>query len=226
VKPYYADDLVTLYHGDARAITPGVIGHVGCVLTDPPYGIAWKQHGGGKTGKSKGMRSLPSIANDHDVSVRDDVLAMLGALPALVFGSFRAPFPKDVFQVLIYQKTPDSGLVGSTTGFRRDVEPIFLLGKWPKANATRSSVVASRIGLQVLAKPGLHPHIKPQDVLAALLRALPAGVVYDPFAGSGSTLVAAKAQGRPSVGVELERRHCRTAADRLSQDVLNLGGVA
>lgn len=223
MKPYYEDALVTLWHGDANELLSELKASVDCVLTDPPYGIAWSQHGGGKTGKSKGMRRLPPIIGDDDVSVRDAVLALLAPRPALVFGSFRAPFPASVVQVLVYRKTPDAGLVGSTTGFRRDAEPIFLLGDWPVRKAHRSSVVESRIGLQALAKPGLHPHAKPLDVLTVLLRALPAGTVMDPFAGSGTTLLESKNAGIPAVGIEIDEGYCEQTTFRLTQEVLELG---
>lgn len=230
MKPYFEDTAagITIYHGDCRDLLQGYmdlidLSAVDVVLTDPPYGIGWSQHGGGHTGKTAGMRRLPPIIGDEDVSLRDGVLAFLSEKPALVFGSFRAPFPPNVVQVLVYQKTPDAGLVGSTTGFRRDAEPIFLLGPWPLRPCRASSVVASTIGLQTLAKPGYHPHSKPLDVLRNLLTAMPEGVVLDPFMGGGSTLVAAKDLGRRAIGIEIEERHCATAAERLSQGVLELG---
>jgi DNA modification methylase len=224
--PYYSDELVTLYHGDCREITEWLSADV--LVCDPPYGIGWTRSANMKHGiRSKGH---DGIAGDADTGVRDEALAMWGTRPGVLFGSFYAPQPDCLRQVLVYRKPPDSGLVGSTTGYRRDVEPVYLTGMWPQQTVQRSALLTSNARLQ--GGPGGtsgrygHPHAKPVDVMETLIQACPAGTIADPFAGSGSTLVAARNLGRRAIGIELEERYCERTALRLSQSVLEFGGAA
>ena len=69
-------------------------------------------------------------------------------------------------------------------------------------------------------KPHGHPAEKPVHLMRWCVKHSPLGVVLDPFMGSGTTLVAAKLEGRKAVGIELEERYCEIAAKRLAQGVL------
>jgi DNA methylase len=224
VQPYYQDEHVTLYHGDCRAVTEWLAADV--LVTDPPYGRgAYGIHNTNDTVGSQyqGAGTVPPIAGDEDTSTRDVALAMWGERPAVVFGDFRVPAPARTMQVCVYGKPPDSG-VRSTAGFRRDAEAIYLLGL-PAGYGGRSSIIhtaarkvnGNSVGLG--ARYG-HPHAKPVDVMESLISACPPGVIADPFAGSASTLIAARNLGRRVIGVELEEKYCEQAARRLSQMVL------
>jgi len=219
MKPYYEHKGITIYHGDCREIIP-TLAPPAAVVTDPPYGIDWKKG----LNRAANSRQHKGIKGDKDTSVRDAALALLKGVPAVVFGSFYAKYPEDVKQVLVWHKPPDAGVVGSTTGYRRDAEPVFLVGDWPSRNVAWTSVLSSsKMSIAHVAKETGHPHTKPVDLMGQIIQRCPKGVVLDPFAGSGSTLVAAKLLGRVAIGIELEEAYCEIAALRLSQDLLDFG---
>ncbi len=51
--------------------------------------------------------------------------------------------------------------------------------------------------------------------LLTLLSTPTGGAILDPFAGSGTTLIAARKLGRPCVGIELDAHNCDIAVARL-----------
>ena len=223
MKPYYSDESVTLYHGDCREVDAWLEADV--LVTDPPYGIKWSTHGGGRDLRNWAPRQPKAgIIGDDDTAARDEVLAVWGERPAIVFGSPLVAPPSKTIQVLVWRKPVDAGVVGARFIWRRDWEAIYLMGKWPRVGPRRSSVIESKGGMERYRNG--HPHAKPVDLLEHLISEAPSGSVADPFAGSGSTLVAAARAGRKAVGVEADEKWCELAAKRLSQGVLDFGGVA
>lgn len=60
-----------------------------------------------------------------------------------------------------------------------------------------------------------HPHSRPLATMKSLLQST-AGRILDPYAGSGTTLLAAHELGREAVGIEIEEKYCAQIAKRLS----------
>lgn len=226
MKPYYQDDFVTLYHGDCIELAD-LWTCADVLVTDPPYGRAWKQ--GHLKGHARNAASA-GIANDTTTDARDRALTAWGSeRQAIAFGDLMLAPPAGTKHVLIYQKDATCGLRGAIGGIRRDTEAIYLLGKWPSGIGGRTSVFSTRHqitgGHGAVAKAGGHPHTKPGDVMEELVK-MTSGTVADPFAGSGSTLVAAKNLGRRAIGVELEEKYCEIIAKRLSQEVFDFGAIS
>lgn len=200
-----------LWLGDCRTIIP-TLGKIDAVVTDPPYGIGWTRG----VNKARNSKAHDGIQNDQDTLARDTVLNFVDA-PAVVFGSFYAPFPSNIKQVLVWNKPPDSGLVGSVTGFRRDAEPIFLVGDWPIRTVERSSVLRTLRGQSCIVSETGHPHTKPVDLMRELIGLTPFGTILDPFMGSGTTGVACVKLGRKFIGIEIEPRYFDIACRRIEQ---------
>jgi len=70
-----------------------------------------------------------------------------------------------------------------------------------------------------------HPTQKPielMEYLCTLTKTPTGGIVLDPFAGTGTTCLAARNVGRPFIGIEFESDYCRIAQRRLTREQLEL----
>ena len=215
-EPYYQDELVTLYHGDCREIDAWLEGDV--LVTDPPYGMAYSS--GGARVNADGVRSVTPAATVHgddSTEARDSVLFRWGDRPALVFGTWKVARPSHVRERLIWHKRNLPPGMGTGTTWSGADEEIYVLGGGWRGERHQNVIPTdeARAGCGGLAAKVGHPTPKPVDLMIHLIERCPTGLIADPFAGSGSTLVAAKTLGRHAIGVELDEGYCRVAAARL-----------
>jgi putative FmdB family regulatory protein len=217
VTIYYQDDLVTLYHGDCLEFTDWLNADV--LVTDPPYGVDWRGFDN-RTDEGFVRSKRTGIANDKDEIIRDAVLKLWQNKPAIVFGSWRIPKPINTQHRLIWHKQGHAP--GPTKApFMTQDEEIYILGKGFLATSPpmRSVITTSEARSIEVAKIG-HPTPKPIGLMELLIDRTPQGIIADPFAGSGATLIAARNKGRQVIGVELEEKYCELIANRLQQHTL------
>lgn len=209
--PYYADDTVTLYLGDAREIPEWLEADV--LVTDPPYGVAYK------SGRRADARA---IAGDETVALRDAVLEQWGDRPALVFGQWSQPRPAATRQLIVWDKRGGAGFSGDLAmPWATQTEEVYVLGTgWV---GRRRPAIVSIPTLPSNNRPD-HPTPKPVRLMAELIDPCPPGVIADPFAGSGPTLIAARQAGRRSIGVEIDERYAERLARRLGQQSFDVFG--
>ena len=211
---YYTDDLVTLYQADCLEELAWL--HADVLITDPPYGL---QGGLGRVYKGR-TPHFEVPAWDTDLEVRDAAMALWGVdRPYAVFGS-----PSRLDAALPFKGLPliwdkvNPGMGSSNWPWWRGYELIYVNGPGWRGRQSTPIIRVGRTSRDPAAEG--HPTPKPVSLMGVLVRAAPPGVIADPFCGTGSTLRAAKDEGRQAVGVELEEAYCELAARRLSQEVL------
>ncbi len=230
MTPYYADDLVTIYHGDSLEILPTIRARsIDLVLTDPPYVIGAVSAGnmGSKAGGWGDMMNSARWFRDW-YGMAQRVLAPTGALwsfcnwrslPVVMRAAFDAEW--SIASVLVWHK--DWIGPGGPIGLRPAYELVALLAM-PEFTIEDRGVPDVMTYKWASYKPTGHPAEKPTALLSRLVQESMRGpgTVLDPFMGSGSTLVAAKALGHKAIGIEADERWCEVAANRCRQDNLGL----
>jgi site-specific DNA-methyltransferase (adenine-specific) len=242
IEPIYDEDGITLYVGDCRDILPSV-GPVDVVVTDPPYGdtsLAWDkpvrgwlelvdapqlwcfaslrfllEHGQEFTGWTYAQEIVWEKHNGSGFAAdrfkRVHEFAVHYRKRGLAWAAMHhcVPVTMDATQRTMRRKRrpPHMGHIEASSYTSEDGGPRLM-----------------RSVLQVRSEHGraVHPTQKPLGILRPLIEySCPVdGVVLDPFAGSGSTLIAARELGRRAVGIEIDETYAKAAVKRLSQGVL------
>lgn len=207
IKPYYQDDYVTLYHGDCRDILPH-LEPVDLVLTDPPYGIARFSKGFGNTRfKNHGAEKNGIV---WDVTPTSDLIHLVIASghQTIMWGMNYLPVPRTEHFLVWSKHQPVDNFASAELAW---------------TNIKKTKVFDFSISLHNRTKFGGHPTEKPIQLFRWCIGLVDnAKIILDPFAGSGTTLRAAKDLGLSCIGIELEEKYCDVIVKRLRQEVLPL----
>ncbi len=249
INPYFADDHVELYHGDMREALPALDVRADAIITDPPYGetsLAWDRWPDGwvdplgdvtnslwcfgsmrtlteRWSEFAGWRLAQDIvwekangtgfATDRFRRVHELVVHFYRG----PWGSVHHDVPREPAVFDAKGRTAGRSPVGARKHTAAAVDTVYVDDGLRLARSVRHAGSVRR---------GLHPTEKPGGILDPLIRySVPVGgLVLDPFAGSGSTLLTARSLGRRAVGIEADERYCEAAAKRLAEaDLFTLG---
>lgn len=220
---YFNNQFVTLYHCDCRDVQPS---H-DLLVTDPPYGQKFVSgRASNKWGKITGdddkdgvvealRHSLKGLKRGRHVYIFSGKLDLsslpLSGIAELIWdkgiigmGDLKSPWGPQ-HETIIFA-TYEISKANREKGYGR------LSARLRKGSVLRSIRPHS-------GRVKYHPTEKPIDILRQLIESssVIGDTVYDPFAGSGSTLVAAILEGRKAIGCEIEERYCEVAAKRLEE---------
>lgn len=205
-----------LWHGDCREVLPEL--RADACVTDPPYGVELGSTKGSGGAHGLALGAYASYVDTYENYVRQIVPALTLAIQrteraAVFIGPHIHELPK--FDALggVYCS---AATARHQWGFKNFL-PVLLYGTYPdlQHGAKIPTVLASN---ETAEKNG-HPVPKPVGWMRWLvaLTTRPGETVLDPFAGSGTTGVAAVEQGRRFIGIERERRYFDIACDRISR---------
>jgi len=248
--PYYQDEWITLYHGDCRAIMPE-LPMVDVIVTDPPYGLSFNDgdlaHQRERVFGDGAPHEARPILGDQSPEEAEDLLRSMltiakgrllkgGACCCCCCCGGGGPQPLFARWTLLLDEIIgfkhavvwDKGGLGMGIHFRRNYEFVLIAQNGSPAHRWNGGTQTANIWRipKVIPRAHEHPTEKPVALMARCIElfSLPGDLVLDPFAGSGTTLVAAKQLGRRAIGIEIEERWCARAVQRLSQETLPLAG--
>jgi DNA modification methylase len=209
----------TIINGDCLRVLPTLnAASVNFILTDPPYITRYQSRDGRIVPNDDNDRWLkPAFAEMHRVLEKDAFCVSFYGWPQA--DKFIQAYRAAGFRVVGHFAFPKR-YTSSTRYLRYQHECAHLLAK---GNPRYPAETIGDVIDWTYSGNRLHPTQKPLSVLLPLVETFsrPDSTVLDPFAGSGSSLLAAKMLGRAFVGIELDAKYHGIAARRLAQRVEN-----
>lgn len=224
MSAYYSDGLVTLYLGDYREV---LLPSADVLVMDPPFDM-WGEIEEGP------QLHAPTVVAFTSWQHRMAVHELYGHPRAEIVWHFADgrwvshELPRITHETILVFGETGSAYVGKLTDQVPQRKGTGSIGRSDTGPRTYTPHERKAIdSVQFFPRnvnSALGVWTKPLGLLSRLLEwvAPPGGMVVDPFCGSGTTLVAAKALGLCAVGVEIDERHAEIAANRCRQETLGL----
>jgi site-specific DNA-methyltransferase (adenine-specific) len=239
IEPFHHEEAGVIYNADCLSILPKIpAGAIDLVLTDPPYGL--NGCSGDKTSFTNNGSTVVKFGESWDMEYPIDMIALAHAITNAE-GSFISFCSMQGYNAIENALRATGYLVKNHIGWdkrrigvnpRRNYCSAFEIAIWGvksksyvwNGGATTSNLYREDYCELNHPPNNVHPTQKPQSIMRWLTsnHSNPAGIILDPFLGSGTTAVAAKQLGRKFIGIEIEPRYAKIAVDRLRQGVLEL----
>lgn len=236
-QPYYEDAAVRLYLGDCREILP-TLEAVDHVITDPPFTQRTSENAR-SGGPAFGMVSDRTVSFDGiDGLERELAASFLSSAQRWVItfcaleqlGRYADAAAEQWVRGTVWHRTNSAPqFTGDRPG--QSCEGIAIMHRKGRKRWNRGGSSLFYEGPTVNSvgdkdRGTAHPTTKPAWLMASVVSDFtdPGDLILDPFAGSGTTAVAAKRLGRRCILIEREEKYCEIAAKRLSQGALDLFG--
>ncbi len=227
VTPYYESKCVTIYHGDCRQILPRLGVH-GLVVTDPPYNVGYHYEGySDNLSPEEYQEMLRAVCPLPCVLIHyaEDLCALSWTLEKIPEKIVAWVYPSNT--VRQWRGIAWWGCKPDFTKERQDYRnPTDKRISERIANGERARLYdwwEMNQVKNVAEGKSEHPCQIPTAIMRRILKITDCSLVIDPFAGSGTTLLAAKQLGIPSIGIELNAKYCRIAAQRCAAEFGSLG---
>ena len=203
-RPVYDRDGITLYNADCLDVLPQIEADV--VITDPPY----------NAGKNYGKMTNDKMPWPEWCAWWDGVLDLIPAPDVFAFMSQTAYRQyvrlgkREMDWSLVWNKP--LALAATAMPFMPHWEPIAYWGPTRKRDGAfwGGDVLSYNVTKNVYG----HPTEKPLNLMRDLVGRFE-GVILDPFAGSGTTLHAARDLGKQAIGIEISEQYCEIIIKRL-----------
>jgi len=226
MKPYYDHNGITIYNGDCLEIMPE-LEPVDLVVTDPPYNFTTASAGNGKLNPWADLCNSAYWFSAWIKIAMERLRKKQGAIWEFSNWKTIPTITKAVFDVghkieslLVWDK--DWIGPGGARGLRPSYELVALICHSKFQIPDRGIYDIQKFPWSSQRK--YHPAEKPLQLIKWLIKISGEGITtLDPFMGSGTTLVAAKALGRKAIGIEISEKDCEIAVGRLAQEAIPFG---